>query len=63
MDVDGDAWDDVVIVNTFNQQPMLYMNLGEDAEGNWLGLADDSDARFPTLVSDQPLICAVGRAT
>ena len=59
VDVDGDAWDDVVIVNTFNQQPMLYMNLGEDAEGNWLGLADDSDARFPTLVSDQPLICAV----
>ena len=50
VDVDGDAWDDVVIVNTFNQQPMLYMNLGEDAEGNWLGLADDSDARFPTLV-------------
>ena len=59
VDVDGDAWDDVVIVNTFNQQPMLYMNLGLDAEGNWLGLADDSDARFPTLVSDQPLICAV----
>jgi len=59
VDVDGDAWDDVVIVNTFNQQPMLYMNLGEDADGNWLGLEDDSDARFPTLVSDQPLICAV----
>ena len=59
VDVDGDAWDDVVIVNTFNQQPMLYMNLGEDADGNWLGLTDDSDARFPTLVSDEPLICAV----
>ena len=25
MDVD-DSWDDVVIINTFNQQPMLYMN-------------------------------------
>lgn len=59
VDVDGDTWDDVVIVNTFNQQPMLYMNLGEDADGNWLGLADDSDARFPLLVSDEPLICAV----
>lgn len=59
VDVDGDLWDDVVIVNTFNQQPMLYMNLGEDEAGNWLGLADDSDARLPTLVSDQPLICAV----
>ena len=59
VDVDGDTWDDVVIVNTFNQQPMLYMNLGEDASGNWLGLADESDLRLPTLTSDQPLICAV----
>ena len=59
VDVDGDTWDDVVIVNTFNQQPMLYMNLGEDGNGNWLGLADESDLRLPTLTSDQPLICAV----
>jgi len=59
VDVDGDTWEDVVIVNTFNQQPMLYMNLGEDANGNWLGLADESDLRLPTLTSDQPLICAV----
>lgn len=59
VDVDGDTWDDVVIVNTFNQQPMLYMNLGEDASGNWLGLADESNLRLPTLTSDQPLICAV----
>ena len=59
VDVDGDSWDDVVIVNTFNQQPMLYMNQGEDAEGNWLGLEDDSQARLPQLVSDEPLICAV----
>ena len=59
VDVDEDSWDDVVVVNTFNQQPMLYMNLGEDADGNWLGLADESASRFPTLVSDDPLICAV----
>ena len=59
VDVDGDAWDDVVIVKTFNQPPMLYMNLGEDADGNWLGLTDESASRFPTLVSDDPLICAV----
>ena len=59
VDVDGDSWEDVVIVNTFNQQPMLYMNMGEDADGNWLGLEDDSQARLPQLVSDQPLICAV----
>ena len=59
VDVDEYSWDDVVVVNTFNQQPMLYMNLGEDADGNWLGLADESASRFPTLVSDDPLICAV----
>ena len=59
VDVDGDSWEDVVIVNTFNQQPMLYMNKGEDADGNWLGLEDDSQTRLPQLVSDQPLICAV----
>ena len=59
VDVDNDSWDDVVIVNTFNQQPMLYMNLGEDASGQWLGLADESADRLPTLTSDQPLICAV----
>ena len=59
VDVDGDGWDDVVVVNTFDQQPMLYMNKGEDNDGTWLGLEDDSAARLPTLVSDQPLICAV----
>ena len=59
VDVDGDSWDDVVIVNTFNQQPMLYMNLGEDGSGQWLGLSDESATRLPTLTSDQPLICAV----
>ena len=42
VDVDGDGWDDVVVVNTFDQQPMLYMNKGEDNDGTWLGLEDDS---------------------
>ena len=51
-----DWWEDVVIVNTFNQHAL---NKGEDASGNWLGLEDDSQARLPQLVSDQPLICAV----
>ena len=59
VDVDGDTWDDVVIINTFNQQPMLYMNLGLGEDGTWLGLADESAERFPELTSDQPLMCAV----
>ena len=42
VDVDGDTWDDVVIINTFNQQPMLYMNLGLGEDGTWLGLADEN---------------------
>lgn len=58
-DVDGDGWDDVVVANTFNQQPMLYMNQGESAEGEWLGLLDESAERLPSLSSDQPLICAI----
>ncbi len=58
-DFDGDNWLDVIVANTFNQQPMYYRNLGEDAGGNWLGLADESASRFPTLTDDVPLICAV----
>lgn len=58
-DFDGDGWRDVVIGNTFDQDPMYYRNLGEDANGNWLGLADDSAGRIPELTDDVPLICAV----
>ena len=57
VDVDGDTWDDVVIINTFNQQPMLYMNLGLGEDGTWLGLADESAERFPEL--QRPAMCAV----
>ncbi|MFM1930966.1 MAG: hypothetical protein RL226_269, partial [Bacteroidota bacterium] len=58
-DFDNDGWQDVVIANTFGQQPKYYSNLGEDGSGNWLGLADESAARFPLLNDDVPLICAV----
>ncbi len=46
-DFDGDGWEDVVIANTFSDQPVFYHNLGNDVNGNWLGLADESNARFP----------------
>ena len=58
-DFDSDGWKDVVIANTFLQQPIYYKNLGNDLQGNWLGLVDESSTRFPVLTSDVPLICAV----
>ncbi|MFK7806308.1 MAG: FG-GAP repeat domain-containing protein, partial [Saprospiraceae bacterium] len=58
-DFDGDGWKDVVIANTFDQLPIYYSNLGNDANGNWLGLEDQSTTRFPATLDDVPLICAV----
>lgn len=58
-DIDLDGWTDVIIANTFGQQPKLYRNLGEDADGTWLGLADES-FRLPTIVIAGPLrFCAI----
>jgi hypothetical protein len=47
-DFDGDAWEDVVIANTFGQAPRFYRNAGTDATGNWLGLVDET-SRLPVL--------------
>ena len=48
-DFDGDTWEDVVIANTFEQQPKFYRNLGAAGDGTWLGLADES-FRLPHIV-------------
>jgi len=58
-DLTGDGWPDVVFANTFGMQPKFYHNLGEDGSGNWLGLADESAARFPLLNEDTILFCAL----
>ncbi|MBK8872639.1 MAG: VCBS repeat-containing protein [Bacteroidetes bacterium] len=58
-DFDGDNWKDVIIANTFSQQPTYYRNLGNDGSGNWLGLVNESATRFPVLSDDTPLFCAV----
>jgi hypothetical protein len=58
-DMDDDGWLDVIIANTFFQQPMYYANLGEDGNGDWLGLEDQSATRFPLLTEDDILMCAV----
>jgi hypothetical protein len=59
VDFDNDGWKDVVFGNTFGQHPFYYRNLGEDEEGNWLGLVDETEMRFPSSYDDEPLICAV----
>ncbi len=58
-DFDSDGWLDVIIANTFEQQPMYFKNRGLDANNNWLGLVDESASRFPLLTSDELLFCAV----
>ncbi|MFT7680447.1 MAG: hypothetical protein ACI8QC_004453 [Planctomycetota bacterium] len=69
-DVDGDGWDDVITATTFtlNQpkhisHPRIYMNLGNDGQGNWLGLRHE-DARIPQLFlvsgpTTVPFFCGV----
>ncbi|MCI0581945.1 MAG: VCBS repeat-containing protein, partial [Chloroflexi bacterium] len=66
VDVDGDAWLDIVTATTFQHQPRILMNLGELA-GEWQGFEYDPD-RLPFLESEQgigPHFCglAVGDLT
>lgn len=58
VDVNGDGWLDVVTAVGFGlvadpkhiSHPRVYVNLGEDGSGNWLGLRHE-DARIPTLIN------------
>lgn len=58
-DLDGDGWKDIVIANTFDQQPIYYANLGEDGGGNWLGFADETATHLPMLTEFSPFFCAI----
>ncbi|MCP3917101.1 MAG: VCBS repeat-containing protein [bacterium] len=56
VDVDMDGWDDVVTATTLSDgtpkhvsHPRVYLNLGNDAQGNWQGLLHE-DARIPQLL-------------
>lgn len=65
-DVNGDPWPDFVIANAGNagsngQQPRIFINLGNDGGGNWLGFAEEA-SRLPFLLSptgNEPNFCAV----
>lgn len=58
VDVNGDGWLDVVTAVGFGlvaqpkhiSHPRVYINLGADVSGNWLGLRHE-DARMPTLIN------------
>lgn len=58
-DFDHDNWKDVIIANTFLQQPQYFRNKGVDSLGNWLGFVDESSTRFPVLTDDPVRFCAV----
>ncbi len=56
-DLDGDGWDDMVTATTLSDgdpkhigHPRVYMNLGNDGSGNWLGFRHE-DARIPQLTT------------
>ena len=55
-DVNGDTWDDVITATTLSagqpryiSTPRVYINQGEDAGGNWLGLRYDDDTRIDDI--------------
>ncbi|HEX5012222.1 MAG TPA: VCBS repeat-containing protein [Planctomycetota bacterium] len=73
VDVDNDGWLDVVTSTAISDgdpkvlsHPRVYMNLGDDAGGNWLGLKFE-EARIPQLktvggLSVAPRFCGMGAA-
>ncbi|MEL7059141.1 MAG: VCBS repeat-containing protein [Acidobacteriota bacterium] len=59
VDLDGDTWLDVVTGTTLGDQPRVYMNLGEDVGGTWLGFDwNAADGRLPTF-NPAPQFCAL----
>lgn len=66
VDVNNDGWLDIVTAPTLTDNqakhlshPRIYMNLGEDGEGNWLGF-EYQDARIPEMHPDAgPRFCSV----
>jgi|SwirhirootsSR2_FD_contig_51_6630177_length_1925_multi_7_in_0_out_0_1 hypothetical protein len=72
-DVNNDGWLDVVTCTTISDgdpksisHPRVYMNLGNDGGGNWLGLKYE-DARIPQLLTVAllpvaPRFCGMGAA-
>ena len=58
VDVNNDTWLDIFIVTTFGDQPKLFINQGEDINGDWLGFLDESSTRLPTITVNPLQFCA-----
>ncbi len=64
-DVTGDGWKEVITATTLSgssgksiSHPRVYLNLGDDGNGNWLGLEYDDVDRVPTMAAE-PRFCSV----
>jgi len=64
-DVTGDGLLDVITATTLSgsagkaiSHPRVYVNRGDDAMGNWLGLLFDDENRVPTMPAE-PRFCSV----
>ena len=58
IDVNNDTWPDLFIISTFEDQPKLFMNQGDDINGDWLGFIDESSTRLPTITVNPIQFCA-----
>jgi hypothetical protein len=70
VDVNGDTWLDIITATTLSGSPAgsngdkpishsrVYINLGEDMGGNWLGFIFDDEDRMPTMAAE-PRFCSV----
>ena len=69
VDLDGDGWVDIVTAPTYSgnqpktiSHPRIYMNLGNDEKGNWLGFFYD-EPRIPTIPTPNFCTVAAGDVT
>lgn len=58
VDVNNDGWLDLFVVNTFEDQPKLFINQGNDNNGDWQGFLDESSGRLPTITVNPIQFCA-----
>ncbi|WP_290698439.1 T9SS type A sorting domain-containing protein [Lacinutrix sp.] len=58
VDVNKDNWLDLFVINTFEDQPKLFINQGQDTNGDWLGFVDESSSRLPTITVSPIQFCA-----
>ena len=58
IDVNNDGWLDLFIISTFSDQPKLFINQGNDIDGNWIGFVDESSTRLPIITVNPVQFCA-----